>query len=258
MPPSKRAKELRKRLREISALELIPDAELFPEQKIKVLKKPQFLKELKDLTGEDELDSPPTPPSASSAPTALIESPSKGFLKVDYDDIDDDSGWITVSNAPKLTPKNSNASFLPKKLARVIQTKRDGSCMFQCLGYWLNRDHLQVRKKIHSFLSKSNLTIHGMSISDWVLFETDLTLDAYLKKLKEPNTWGGELELYAASEIFESDIFVWEKEPNNDLYKLKYEFSNKKSSTKDSCHLLYVDGNHYDILTLTKEAANKL
>ncbi len=146
--------------------------------------------------------------------------------------------------------------FLMKSLTQTIKTRPDGSCLFQALGHWFNASAAEVRRRVVKWLSEnSSFTVGDLEISVWVEAEQGIRFSAYLERLKLPETWGGQPEIFAASQVYKTPVFVWcQDEILNERWSLKHEFLFPTPPTPGrkvtTAQLLYVGGQHYDIITL--------
>ena len=80
----------------------------------------------------------------------------------------------------------------------------DGNCMFRSLAKQLSGDsdkHALLRKKICEFIS-----VNGELVKGWVT--QGLTLEEHLKSVSKPCIFGTQLELKAASTLFNLNIYI--------------------------------------------------
>ena len=250
---SKRVKELLKRLREIEDLEA--SGTHLPEHKVKMLKKSLFISELKELGVLYESKAPVEPTqSASSTPAPKLENKDN-----------DDSGWETIGHKGKVVKKDigsvDEVVRLPKAMCKIISTKPDGSCLFQSLGYWLDLDSFETRRRICNFISREarTLTIGDMSLQEWIETESEMNLRAYVENLRLENTWAGQAELFACAHQFNVTIFVWESDSVvTQNFILRHKFKSPGKSNRPTCHVLFDGSQHYDAVNLLPSVANRI
>jgi OTU-like cysteine protease len=255
---SKRVKELNRRLREIEDLEHAGSA--LPEHKVKILKQTIYLSELEQLGA-------PYKPVATVIPTAAspTSSPSNTLQQVPVSPEVDESGWEIVGPKGKtVRPRLGSVDgvvTLPKSMCKLLPAKPDGSCLFQSLGYWLELDPFETRKRICNYIQRdaSRLSIGDITLQEWIETESDLNLRHYLDNLRKQTTWGGQAELFACSQQFNAAIFVWETDPSYPQnYILRHKFKSKDKIARLTCHVLFDGSNHYDAINLLPSVASRI
>ncbi len=76
----------------------------------------------------------------------------------------------------------------------------------------------------------------------------------YVERLRQPNTWGGQVELFACSMEFNCSVRVWTPF-DGDRFILLYEF---EGGTRNICHILFDGMDHYDAVTLKENVVAKM
>ena len=92
----------------------------------------------------------------------------------------------------------------------------DGNCLFRCLSKILTgsqESHIQVRRIVASFIASEGTTRLGWYFRQKGVTPCNYFLDENFVYL--PGTWGGDVEIMAASAILNADIYV----ANNDYRK---------------------------------------
>ena len=245
---AKRIKELQKRLREIDELEALATG--LPQHQIKILKRAQYLDDLSKLGGSyDRVVSTAEFPYPDRPPVLPVP-------KV-QDDSDD---WKEVKpkrpqNGSSSSSKPSQPTYLPISLTELIRTKPDGSCLFQALSQYIPCSPLQIRARICHFIShNSSLSVGGFTLREWISTETGETVKEYVERLGQPNTWGGQVELFACSMEFSCSVRVWTPFDEK-RFILLYEFDGGNSRI---CHVLFDGVDHYDAVTLKRDVVAKM
>jgi hypothetical protein len=86
------------------------------------------------------------------------------------------------------------------------------SCLFRSIGALIGSSEAAVRADIVAFLSANLDSLYlGVPWRRWIQWQgTDLdTLpEAYLQQMQLPRTWGGAMEITAASQCFGIDVVV--------------------------------------------------
>ena len=159
----------------------------------------------------------------------------------------------------------------------------DGNCLFSCLAYldiWNTRDHEFVRNVICdnldaviNILRKSVITLdgghsmfHTLLVMDYYNFikefENDPKNQIYIKKMRDPNTWGSVIEILTAIYITKQNINLYtiaEYSDGRRIGLLHEDFEHiKKKLIKDQqikiddrkipLNLYFCKGNHYELL----------
>lgn len=77
----------------------------------------------------------------------------------------------------------------------------DGNCLFSSLSDQLHHDggknHLEVRHAVCNYIE----TFPG-EFKDWLCDEQIANINAYVQNLRRWGTWGGDVEVNAASKVF--------------------------------------------------------
>ena len=109
--------------------------------------------------------------------------------------------------------------------------------------------HLIVREKICNYIIQNKILFNHLE------FETEiglLDLDNYIDYIKKPNAWSGELEKYAAEELFNINIadFIETKSNINNLtiHKFFADCNHDQNYDKDLCLLTSINNSHYNLL----------
>lgn len=85
------------------------------------------------------------------------------------------------------------------------------SCLFDSLSYYIDATPDQLRQYIADYLEDNGDVIDGMDTRDVLAMDPDHgggDAEAYIRKMRRSSTWGGSIELAAASEIFRLIIRV--------------------------------------------------
>ncbi|ETO25805.1 OTU-like cysteine protease family protein [Reticulomyxa filosa] len=115
----------------------------------------------------------------------------------------------------------------------IKDTNPDGNCLFRSLADQLHGDermHGQYRKEIVEYMQS-----HAEQFAS---FCTD-DFEKYLKGMSKSGTWGGNLELTAASRVYQIDICV------HQLGAARYEILYSFGKPKRSIHVSYHNERHY-------------
>ena len=241
----KRVRELKKRLAEILALEQQNTDKV--EHKVKIQRKIHFVNELRSL-GEDVSSYEPAINNNSTLAPCLLEAAQE-----------EEEDWqpVVKGKQRKQVAKPAEPVLIHKSLSTITKTRPDGSCLFQALAHWLDLSAGEVRRRIVNWLAdNATVNVGDLEISVWIEAEQGVRFSTYLARLKRPETWGGQPEIFAASQVFRINVFVWTEDEIPERWALQHEFRNPNA--KASAHILYVGSDHYDILNLKDHVARKI
>lgn len=84
------------------------------------------------------------------------------------------------------------------------------SCLFNSLGRLLGQPGPAVRASLVAFMATHLDTVHqGMTFRDWIGWQHEgASVGAYLQAMRHASTWGGAMELAAATQCYHTDIMV--------------------------------------------------
>lgn len=114
------------------------------------------------------------------------------------------------------------------------------NCLFDALSAYTRYDGYQMRALICDYLAKDPVLAEG-GIRASHLAELDArNLRSYVKKMRNPMTWGGETEILAFTNMFKCRVWVH----THGMKPLEYV---PLQPYKHTIHVFYT-GNHYEIL----------
>ena len=109
---------------------------------------------------------------------------------------------VTIQD--KSSTINDPTTFLAYHGRKLDSVLGDGNCMFQSLAKQLSGDsneHVQLREKLCEFIS-----LNGELLKGWLT--NGAILEEHLQSVCKLNIFGTQLELKAASTMFNLDIYV--------------------------------------------------
>jgi len=143
-----------------------------------------------------------------------------------------------------------------KYVAYAEDVPADGTCMFHSIALPMKTSGKTLRDLVSSYIQdQSTSLMHGSKISDWIQWETDLTVDAYVHKMRK-GMWGGALEMTILSSLLRTPIFVYAVKNNLCVQMTEIRPDTSLPSlgqTLPYICLLYVNSNHYMHLRVSKE-----
>ena len=132
----------------------------------------------------------------------------------------------------------------------------DGTCMFHSIALPLKTTGKTLRDLVSSYIEdQSSSLMHGSNISEWIQWETDLSVERYVAKMRK-GMWGGALEMTILSSLLRTPIFVYGVKNNLCVQMTEIRPDSSLPSlgqTVPYICLLYVNSNHYMHLRVSKE-----
>jgi hypothetical protein len=134
--------------------------------------------------------------------------------------------------------------------ARVIRQPGDGSCLFHSLCFGL-RDGTTahtLRWQICSFIEANpELLIADSPLTDWVLWDSASSVQAYCRKINS-GAWGGGIEMAVVAHMKRVAVHVYESRGAG--YKRISRFPAHEGGDSRVIRVLYRGGVHYDALAI--------
>eukprot|EP01130_Rhizamoeba_saxonica_P017370 TRINITY_DN8400_c0_g1_i1.p1 TRINITY_DN8400_c0_g1~~TRINITY_DN8400_c0_g1_i1.p1 ORF type:complete len:408 (-),score=72.13 TRINITY_DN8400_c0_g1_i1:128-1234(-) len=118
----------------------------------------------------------------------------------------------------------------------------DGNCLFRAIGDQIEGNpncHRKIRNEICDFMERNRF--------DYEPFvEDDEPFERYIPRMRSNATWGGQLEIQAASVRYVVNIII------HQLDQPRWEVINFSPDTR-TIHLSYHDGDHYNSVRLSND-----
>ena len=148
-----------------------------------------------------------------------------------------------------ITTIQINGIFKNRKF-NVINNLDNGDCLFYVLGKVLNKDFNIVRKEIIDFI-KINIKKKAKPLNVDVTYENLIAeknytefkyYDEYLNYMSTPGAWGTDIEIIAASQLYNENIYVINSKglENDKFYK-----SNNSNSLSSNIYIYNNNQNNY-------------
>jgi len=144
-----------------------------------------------------------------------------------------------ISQNEIISNKKHCFDHLNKKTCKIWKCKGDGNCLFRALSKSLFDDeekHNKIRNEIADFIEQNQ--DHFGDFID----EEKFKFPEYVKNIRNDAVWGDNLELIAASRLYNRQIIIYDEQ-----LKLHKTFLEENNKDKDIIRLLY-DGTHYDCI----------
>jgi len=150
----------------------------------------------------------------------------------DYYDSSDEKAFLALLNGVGLTIKYMDG---------------DGNCLFRSVADQLtgNADgmHMDVRRKVMDYIAA-----HKDHFS--LFIEDDEPFDDYVERMRETREWGGDKELYAASQLFAVNVVVHQADAARPRYVLQCDRARR------DIHVSYHGECHYNSVRGIADAAD--
>ena len=82
------------------------------------------------------------------------------------------------------------------------------SCLFNSLGRLLVKDPQALRQEICNYLEAGSPVIDGMATADVLALESGIQAAPYIARMRQPQTWGGAIEIQACACLHSVRILV--------------------------------------------------
>ena len=117
--------------------------------------------------------------------------------------------------------------------------------MFHSVGYHVNRTARELRTLCASeIVRRANDDFNGMKLGDWIKFEMQFTVPAYVRAVQS-HLWGGALELKLLADHFHRPVLVFSALKG--MTQITDILPDSDCSIEGPIRLLF-SGNHYDAI----------
>ncbi|KAJ1452524.1 hypothetical protein M885DRAFT_526892 [Pelagophyceae sp. CCMP2097] len=139
---------------------------------------------------------------------------------------------------------------IEKRHAKVVRQPGDGSCLYHSLTRGLGSGSAaSLRSQLADYiLQHRNLTIADTPISEWVLWESGLSVPAYAQRMRSEGVWGGAIEMAVCANVRRVQVHVYEVEGT--AYTRISHFVPPNAEGAKVVNVLYGGRVHYDALDL--------
>ncbi|VDI23954.1 Hypothetical predicted protein [Mytilus galloprovincialis] len=136
----------------------------------------------------------------------------------------------------------------PVKLKSIIS---DGNCLFRALSFAISQRqeyHIKIRKKIVDHILHISKDLSSFVRDPYENAEEYVRM----RKMKESNTWGTELEILAAAHFMQADIYTF---TNNKWIKYSAHQIDKDINVEnEAIYLKHVEeSSHYEVVIERKK-----
>ena len=128
------------------------------------------------------------------------------------------------------------------QILSISDVKGDGNCLFCTLSlaiFKTEEKHAEIRKQIVERLKNQKNKFKPYIVAE--------QYDKYLEVMSKDGEWGTQVEIFAASDLFDRDIYVYAKYDTGHEW-LRYVIQQCDGQHKRDYIALQCDGNHFNLL----------
>jgi hypothetical protein len=82
------------------------------------------------------------------------------------------------------------------------------SCLFNSLSKFVSDDSYKIRTRICDYLSTNPILFDEIKASDAILWESGMSLETYVQRMRSPSVWGSALEIKCFVNIYKINVDV--------------------------------------------------
>eukprot|EP00347_Sterkiella_histriomuscorum_P013052 403366200 len=156
--------------------------------------------------------------------------------------VNQNGGWGIQAPVPqaidwRLQEANFAKALYTKRL-RIIETGRDGNCLFRAIAYQAYGDedeHRLVRQKCMDYILSEK-----EYFKDFIIGGNDSSVEAYVNRKRVNAVWGDDVEIQAMSEIYNRpiEIYAYSAEPMRTFHE--------QDGSNEPIRLSYHGKSHYN------------
>lgn len=134
------------------------------------------------------------------------------------------------------TVKNGVVESLPF----FLLTQRKMSCLFQSLGHLTGVDPTKLRHAICDFILQNTELMEGVDTAKVVEWESQQSLDDYVRRMRSTSTWGGATEIAAFVNMYNIPVTVVDLRSQKNI-----DFKPNRRTRKKALVITW-NGSHYE------------
>jgi len=149
------------------------------------------------------------------------------------------SSLINTTKDPLINPNN-----LPLTDWKIHECVGDGNCLFRAMAnqiYGKQSVHPKVRREIINYMSSNRMHFEKYLNTEKTSFND------YINSLKALGTWGDNLEIDAASKLYQRQIIIYSHKKDEPFFIQQKTFYEESPGNNGVIRLLFGDG-HYDAI----------
>ena len=159
---------------------------------------------------------------------------------IEIDEVFTESSWSEIEDI------QSKIITAPSDKFDIIKEESDGNCMFRALSRgWFGTQlyHNKIRESICDYI-----TYHLDRFKDHLQWDINENIDRML----EDEEWGGEPEIVAFSEIYNTSVHVFDAMTSAIPYLVV-----ENNTSSHFINLLLTNNNHFDLLSIKGKSESK-
>lgn len=82
------------------------------------------------------------------------------------------------------------------------------SCLFNSLSHFIPENSTQLRNKICDYLMTNPTLMDNLSAMETIKFDSNMSLQQYVNRMRKTSTWGGAIEIRAFCNIYKRNVVV--------------------------------------------------
>ena len=162
-----------------------------------------------------------------------------------------------------------NITIYEKIYFNLVQIIPDGNCLYHCISYHIygtQEYDREIRLKTYNFIKKNPTFIYEYCYVENDLYYIDIEIgperkkikyfiEDYIESIKKEGFFGGFIELYTLSKIYDTPLIILTKEGEDSNFKklMAYNNSSKLEYNIDNVIFLYfINDDHYHYLEPNK------
>ena len=139
----------------------------------------------------------------------------------------------------------------PKKVKyQIIKMVGDGDCLYHSLSYKLDSTNHYIENTVLNFIENNpDYIIHDIKLQEWILYDTGLNMENYIKQLQKTELYPGPIEIQIFCKLFQKNVHIYEtvKGKYVNTHSIYYDQTDKST---DNNLTVYYSPYHYDYIEI--------
>ena len=124
-----------------------------------------------------------------------------------------------------------------------------GNCLFESVGRTVGSTAAELRAAAVAWMRLPEQMLHGEQVANWILWNGNMSLEAYTENMAKDGVWGGGIELAVLSSLLQRPILVYERHDKSLKRIAEFLPDNMDPQPLPVICILYVGRSHYMQLT---------
>lgn len=128
----------------------------------------------------------------------------------------------------------------------------DGSCLFHSLVFGLGSGSAsELRQEVCDFMEMNpDMTVLGRPLQDWILWESGQSAAAYASAMRQPDKWGGPIEIAVCTVLKHVRVHVYKEVPQRGFQRICDFGDIEDQASPTSTLRVVLSPGHYDAFEL--------